>query len=249
MRVDLAPCIILHRRAYRDTSLIVEAFSREHGRIGLLARGARRPRARWAGLLEPLGGLRLSWSGRGDLKTLTQAEAAGRGPELAGDALYAGFYVAELTLRTTARLDPHPGLFDHVARTLARLGQGEALAPVLRAFERDLLAELGYGLMLEADADTGAPVQAAARYYYDPQAGIRGADGRAGAQELEISGDSLLALAGDRLDTRSRQRDARRLLAAALAPHLGARALKSAQTLRAMRRLRDRPDGDHGDGS
>lgn len=238
MRVELAPSLILHRRAYRDTSLMLEIFSREHGRIGLIARGARRPKGRWRGLLEPLCALRLSWSGRGEMQTLTAVEPDSRSATPSGDHLYAAFYAAELVLRLTARHDPHPALFDHLRTVIASLAQEQAIAPALRGFERDLLAELGYGLLLDVETESARPVEPALDYYYHPEHGLRVSDSRAQAAEVAISGAALLALASDALHDAAHQRQARQLLTAALAPHLGGKPLRSAQTLRALKRLK-----------
>lgn len=237
MRVELEPCVILHRRAYRDTSLMLDAFSREYGRVGLIARGARRPKGRWRGVLEPLRSLRLSWSGRGDMQTLTAAESLGNTPAPRGDNLYAAFYGAELVLRLTARQDPHPDLFDSLCNLIRQLASDGQIAPPLRCFERDLLAELGYGLLLDVETDSATPVESGKIYYYHPEQGIRWADGRAQPGEQEVSGAALLALCTGDLHNAAHLRAARRMLGAALAPHLGGKPLRSAQTLRALRRL------------
>lgn len=250
MRVELQPCIILHRRAYRDTSLMLDVFSREYGRMGLVARGARRPKGRWRGVLEPLRTLRLSWSGRGEMQTLTAAESDVAAPAPRGDNLYGAFYGAELVLRLTARQDPYPHLFDRLCELITQLASGDNMAPYLRYFERDLLAELGYGVLLEAETDNGQPVHAEQAYYYQTEHGIRRADGRAEFDDIEISGACLLALANNDLHNRDHLRGAQRLLGAALAPHLGTKPLRSAQTLRALRRLQrtgvnnDEPQSD-----
>src|SRR5699024_11497775 len=106
MRVEHTPAIVLHRRPWRETSAMIEAFSRDHGRVGLIARGARRKNARWRGVLEPLAAVRLSWTGRGELYTLTGAEARST-LQLSGNRLLSGFYACELVMRLTAREDPH----------------------------------------------------------------------------------------------------------------------------------------------
>lgn len=236
MRIQLEPAFILHRRPYRDTSLLLEVFTREHGRQGLVARGARRARGRWRGVLEPLQPLRLSWSGRGEMGTLTDAEPGAR-PALHGDGLYAGFYAGELLLRLTARADPHPLLYDEFETLLDALAAGDSPAPALRLFERDLLAEIGYGMPLTRETGSGQPVQAENAYLYHPAHGLRRGE-RPAADEVAVAGAALLALdAGDLSDT-AHARAARRLLAAALAPHLGSRPLRSLQTLRALRRFR-----------
>lgn len=250
MRVELEPCVILHRRAYRDTSLMLDVFSRAHGRMGLIARGARRPKARWRGVLEPLRTLRLSWSGRGEMQTLTAAESHRAAPAPRGDNLYGAFYGAELVLRLTARQDPYPRLFDSLCELITQLASGANMAPYLRYFERDLLAELGYGILLDVETETGQPIIAAQAYSYQVEHGIRRAQGRAELDAIEIGGAALLALANNDLHNRAHQRAARRLLGAALAPHLGNKPLRSAHTLRALRRLQqtgvkyDEPSAD-----
>lgn len=238
MRVELAPSLILHRRAYRESSFLVEAFAREHGRVGLVARGARRAKARWRGLLEPLQPVRLSWSGRGELHTLTGAEPGNGAMRLSGENLYAGFYAGELTIRLTARDDPHPALFDSFAHLLQILSAGTDPAAPIRRFECDLLAAIGYALPLTRESASGAAVVADRDYLYHPEEGLRRADGPPAGGETPVSGDVLLGLAGDdSLDSPERTAGARRLLKAALAPHLGRRPLQTTETLRAMRRL------------
>jgi DNA repair protein RecO (recombination protein O) len=113
MRVNLQPAYILHSRPYRDSSVILEVFTPEHGRISALARGARRKSrgGSAAALLQLFTPLLLSFSGRGELKTLTAREAAGTAVSLRGDRLYSGLYVNELLVRLLHRYDPHPQLF------------------------------------------------------------------------------------------------------------------------------------------
>lgn len=236
MRAELCPTLILHRRPWRDTSLIIEAFSRDHGRIGLIAKGARRPTARWRGLLEPLAALQLSWSGRGELYALTGAEG-GRRHGLAGNALLAGFYASELVMRLTARDDPHQRLYDSLLAMLEALDMGAPAVVALRFFERDLLDELGYGVPLEATSDAGEPVSADERYRYHPDTGLRVAQGRAAPNEIEIGGRALLGLTHGRFAHRDDVREARALMQAAIAPYLGDRPLKSVQTLQAMQQF------------
>lgn len=239
MRVELAPALILHRRSYRESSLLLEALTRSHGRIGVVARGARSGRARWRGLLEPLQPMRLSWSGRGELYTLTGAEPGNCSASLAGDNLYAGFYAGELTMRLTARDDPHPELFDAFSALLETLAAGAPPGAPVRLFECRLLAAIGYGLPLTRESGTGDPVHANQQYLYHPQAGLRIADGPPHPAEVPVGGDVLLALAGGELHGAAQGKSARRLLKVALAAHLGGRPLKTTTTLRAMRRMQN----------
>lgn len=237
MRVDLTPALILHRRAWRDTSFLIEAFSREHGRIGLIAKGARRPKARWRGLLEPLASLQLAWSGRGELYTLTDVEARRR-YSLAGQSLMAGFYASELVLRLMARDDPHALLYDSLEALLDALDAGAPAIVALRFFERDLLDAVGYGVPLEATTDTGEAVVAGADYLYHPEAGLRRAARRPDTDEMTIAGRALLGLVHGRFEHRDDVRAARDLMQAAIAPYLGSRPLKSVQTLQAMQQFK-----------
>jgi len=148
-RADHEPGFVLHTYAYKETSLIVEAFTRRFGRVALLARGARRPRSAMRGVLLAFHPLRLGWSGSGELATLMAAEWGGALQPLAGRGLMCGFYLNELLLRLLPREDAHEELFDAYAEALSRLSAGEVLSAVLRSFEKRLLAELGYAPIFE----------------------------------------------------------------------------------------------------
>lgn len=234
MRITQQPGYVLHSRAWRETSLLLEAFTRDHGRVGLVARGVRGARSRLPrSALEPLQALHLDWSGRGELQALTAVEAAGNTPGLHGDALLSGMYVNELLVRLTARNDPHPGLFERYASLLAELAGAPSLAWRLRCFERDLLAAIGYALQMEVDADTGAPIDSACDYDYFPEHGAvaAGAHSAGAYSTTRVRGSALLALA------RGTQPDAadlaalRRLMRALIGVHVGAGGLQSWRVL------------------
>ena len=199
MRVEQQPAYLLHARAYRETSLLLEAFTRDHGRVGLVARGVRRERSRWPrGVLQPLQPLLLGWVAQGELGTLTAVDAASTPLPLRGDDLVAAMYVNELVLRLSQRADAHPRAFAMYAQCLARLGEGSDTAWSLRRFERDLLGELGYGLALGMDAH-GEPIEAGAEYLYDPDAGALPWHG--GSRFTRVAGAALLALDRDEKPT------------------------------------------------
>ena len=192
MRIEDEPAFILHTRAWRETSLLIEAFSRHHGRVGLVARGVRGAKSRFArASLQPLQPLLLGWSARGELGTLTSAEQTGSPWRLSGDALFAGMYVNELVLRVSSRNDPHPDAFAAYTECLARLAENDDIAWTLRRFERDLLADLGYALMLTHTAD-GAPVEPGVSYAYIVDAGP--VAWREDSGFVRIAGSALLAL-------------------------------------------------------
>jgi recombinational DNA repair protein (RecF pathway) len=147
LRRDDQPAFVLHTYPYRETSVIVEAFTAEYGRVAVVARGARRPRSDLRGVLQAFQPLLLSWSGQAELKTLVKAEWRGGLPRIGGSALLCGFYLNELLLKLLAREDPHPRVYASYEAALAELAAGSEEAPVLRRFELLLLAELGYALL------------------------------------------------------------------------------------------------------
>lgn len=195
MRIDQQPAFLLHTRPYRETSLLLEAFTREYGRVGLVARGVRRERSRMPrGVLQPLQPLLLGWVARGELGTLTAAEAASAPLGLAGDALLAAMYVNELVLRLVGRNDAHAAAFGAYVQCVARLGEGESIAWTLRRFERDLLSDIGYAIV-RGGAAAEAPLDAGSCYAYDPDVGLVEVEGPAG--RMSISGTALIALERD----------------------------------------------------
>lgn len=238
LRIALQPGFVLHARPYRETSLLLEAFSADHGRIGLVARGARGARSQATrALLQPGRALLLSWQARGELGMLVSAEPApgSAPPRYPGEALMTVLYVNELLVRLLQRDDPHPELFARYGELLQALGQGEADAWTLRCFERDLLDDLGWGLSLQADV-RGLAIDPGARYRYDadagavPLTGVRERDGEG------LSGAALLALAGAERPDAPRLGEIRRLLRAQLLLRLGGREPEAWRMARELRR-------------
>ncbi|MBI3772680.1 MAG: DNA repair protein RecO [Gammaproteobacteria bacterium] len=228
---------ILHRRPYRDTSHILDVFTEEHGRLGLVARGGR-GRREWQGLLQPFVPLLLSWSGRGELATLTAIESAGAAHSLAGTPLLCGFYLNELLLRLLQRFDPHAQLFNVYATTLSVLARvnenpGE-IEWGLRIFERDLLQELGYGLVLDHDVETGDPIQETETYRYVLGHGPVWCESDLveHAADAMLHGHSLLALHQGQCHDPGSLREVKRLMRAAIDQQLAGRPLHSRRLLR-----------------
>lgn len=225
-RISLQQAYVLHRKPYRDTSLLLEAFSLEYGRIGLVARGARSRSSSLQALLQPFQPLLLSWSGRGELHTLTAAEADGTVMRPNGDALINGFYVNELLMRLLPRDDPHPELYVSYCRTLSRLSHGDDQEWNLRLFERDLLQELGYGLELTHESGSAHPLRPEGRYCYHAEHGPQAAEDEV-SDCLAMSGATLLALASGEPGGEQCRREAKRLMRAILGHYLGPRPLAS----------------------
>ncbi|MEO6227578.1 MAG: DNA repair protein RecO [Thermomonas sp.] len=232
------PAFVLHARPWRETSLLVEVLSAEHGRIGLLARGVQGPKRHvLRAALQPLQSIRFDAVQRGELAQLTTAEAVDAAPLLRGDATMAGFYLNELCLRLAPRQDPQPELHAAYAVTRERLGQHEPLAWTLRRFERDLLDALGVGFALDADGD-GSPLDPAARYLLDPEHGPRRAFNDRGQQRnAAATGRGLLALAADAMPGREDLASLRLPLRSLLLHYLDGRGLKSWDMLGDLGRL------------
>lgn len=240
MRIDDEPAFVLHARAWRETSLLVEVLTEQHGRVGVLARGVSSPRSQaLRAALQPLQWIRFSAVQRGELAQLRQAEALDAAPRLTGEAMLAGFYVNELLLRLAPRQDPVPELYEAYGLVRQRLRQGEALAWTLRRFERDLLEALGFGFDLGHGSD-GQPIDPAARYELDPLEGPtrllseRGVDARRGT----ATGSALLALGADEVPGNDDLASLRRAMRAVLLHHLGGRGLKSWEMLEDLARRR-----------
>jgi DNA repair protein RecO (recombination protein O) len=220
---------VLHSYPYKESSLIVEAFTRRHGRVGLLARGARRPRSAMRGVLLAFHPLRMTWSASAELGTLQSVEWGGGQGTLAGIALMCGFYVNELLMRLLPREDPHENLFDAYAGALESLSLEKDQAPVLRSFERRLLGELGYAPLLDREAASGAPIEPAKQYAYEPEHGP--VETRRSNGDSVISGRTLLDMAADNYGSARTREQARRLMRTLIADRLGGQELHTRAVL------------------
>ena len=237
LRRDDEPAFVLHTYAYRETSVIVEAFTSGHGRVAMVARGAKRPRSELRGLLQGFQPLLLSWFGQQELKTLVRAEWRGGLPLVGGSALVCGFYLNELLLKLLPREDPHPRLFASYETALGDLAAGHEQAPVLRRFELTLLAELGYALPLVREADTDGPVDPAARYHYAFDRGPRRALPEPGVRLPLVRGATLLALADGNYGDADTAAEAKRLMREVLDHYLERRGVESRRVVQDLQAL------------
>jgi DNA repair protein RecO (recombination protein O) len=224
---------VLHTYPYKETSLIVEAFTRAYGRVALLARGARRPRSAMRGVLLSFHPLRLGWSGSSEMGNLISAEWSGALQALSGRGLMCGFYLNELLLRLLPRDDAHETLFDIYGDSLRRLAEGEAQPSVLRGFEKRLLSELGYAPLLEREALSGAPIEASRRYVYEPDRGPVATSGSMN-NDFVVSGQTLLDLAADEYSRPETREEARMLLRSLIGQRLHGQVLHTRSVLREL---------------
>ncbi len=230
MRVQQQPAFVLHHSHYGETSLLVEAFTRNFGRIGLVAKGARRQRSVLRATLAPFQPVLLAWSGRGELATLTGAEPAAAGIDLYGEQSYCGLYLNELLMRLLHRHDAHENLFDAYELSLRRLQIADATEIALRLFEKHLLQELGYGLVLGCEVSGNSPIAADAEYDYIPDRGPVPAC--SAAEGIRVKGASLLALAQENFPDPAAPHEAKLLMRACISRHLGNRPLHSRSLFR-----------------
>jgi DNA repair protein RecO (recombination protein O) len=251
---------VLHTYPYKETSLILQVWTEKHGRMGLVAKGARRPRSPSRAVLVPFQPLALEWFGRGELRTLKAAEPAAPATPLAGQSLLSAFYLNELLLKLTTRDDPHEGLFaayDEAIGALREISRrppapraareaaeptpvfGPALEPVLRRFELRLLQELGYALELAREAGTRAPIEAQRDYWYvlerGPVAAPEGQETPGNAVRLQ--GLTLLELDRGRLEDAATIAQAKSLMRLLINHSLNGQQLATRTMVRDLQRM------------
>jgi DNA repair protein RecO (recombination protein O) len=235
-RVAGEAALVLHARPYRETSAIVSLLTSSHGRVPVVARGVRASKR--GNVLQPFNRVRVSWSGRGSLYTLSSCELT-RHAWLTGNALAAGFYVLELISRLLPERASAPEIFVGACWAIEHLEAGEPPADVvLRVFEKRLLEELGYGLDFSRDADSGEPIRADGEYLLHPDTGFVAAapSGDNSAGTNTYSGAVLIDIAADAYTSRATRLAARKIFRRALAVLLGDRPLASRGLLERERR-------------
>ena len=235
-RIQDELAFVLHSYPFRETSLVLEVFSRQHGRVPLVARGARRPRSALRGLLMSFQPLALSWFGKHELRTLHSAEWQGGQPQLQGTALLCGFYLNELLLNLMARDDPHENLFDYYQQTMQRLAQESDHAFTLRCFEKHMLQELGYALQLETEAVSGKPIDPAQTYRYILELGAVPETDDA-TQGMPITGKTLLDMAADDYRDANSARQSKQLIRMLLDHYLAGKTLHTRELMRDLQKL------------
>ena len=234
-RQDHQLVYVLHTFPFKETSLVVELFSRHYGRIAAIAKGARRPRAAMRGMLQSFQPLVATWSGKTELRTLHAVDWRGGLHVLRGQAMICGFYLNELMLRLLPREDPHEALFDHYEAALGALAGGEAQSAVLRKFEIRLLREIGYALPLEHEAGTNRPLDPDTNYYYIAE---EGPVHKSGAQTgVQLSGKTLLNMGREDYSDALTIQQSKQLMRMLVAYYLGEKPLHTRQLLIDLQQL------------
>ena len=234
--MDSRPAYVLHTYPYRETSLIVEAYVSDHGRLPLMARGARRPKSSVRGVLLPFQPLLVSWTGKRELRTLTRAEWRGGYAPLRGQPLICGFYLNELLLKLLPRDDPHEELFEIYENTLEALAAGADPPALLRRFEIALLRELGYAVVLDRDVELDEPVARERSYVYVVERGPV-SDVSTARNGVELSGQTLIDMQSGSFASAATQQESKALMRALINHYLGNQVLHTRQLLRDLQEL------------
>ena len=237
-RIDHQPGFVLHSYAWRETSLVVEAFTREFGRVAVVARGAKRPTSQFRGLLSPFNPIALSWSGRNEIKTLVRAEWLGGMQPLRGDALLAAFYANELLVRLLARGDAHPQTFGSYVQLLQSLTRHARHDAALRTFELDLLQDIGYEVPLDRCIE-GGEIDVRAQYVFAGGQGARRVDVNV-VRESDggaVSGGTLIAMAARNFEHPQVVAESKTLLRQVIRYHLDGKPLNTRRILQDLRKL------------
>lgn len=233
---DAQSAFILHSYPFRETSLIVEIYSRDHGRVAMVARGARRPKSSLRGILLSFQPLLLSWTGKRELRTLIRAEWQGGYAPLRGQSLICGFYLNELLLKLLPRDDSHEQLFTIYEGTLAALGEGVDPFALLRRFELALLRELGYAVILDRDVERDEPVARERSYVYIVERGPVGGHSTP-RNGVELSGQTLIDMQSGLFTSAVTQQQSKALMRALINHYLGNQVLHTRQLMRDLQEL------------
>ena len=234
MRVHEQPAYILHHRPFRDTSQIIDVLTRDYGRLSLMSRGSRGAKSRLKSVLQPFNSLLISWSGKGELPTLTSAEPILSSVlSLTGKALPSAFYINELLVNLLHKHDVHERVFYLYESVIKLLADKNEIEPVLRLFEKQLLEELGFGLNLSVQAETGLPIISEDTYAYYLEHGPVNVAAIHDEQFItKLPGSSLLALDQNKLDSDQALKDAKRLMRSILNYYLQGKPIKSRELFR-----------------
>ncbi|WP_423910342.1 DNA repair protein RecO [Candidatus Spongiihabitans sp.] len=242
MKVNQQSGYILHRQSYRESSLLVQIFTRNFGRLTLIAKGCRTKKYQVQGLFLPFKPLLLSWTGKGDLPILTSIEQIGFCPQLDASRVACGYYINELILKLLHRHDPHELLYDKYDKSIFQLTDKKNPNSVLRVFEKYLLQEIGFGLVLDHDAESGETIAEEHSYQYVPQKGPIATNKEQGDI---ISGSTLIALQNEEFNSAQDRSQARRLTRLLIDIQLNGKELRSRRVMREMKHYREQISNEY----
>ena len=240
-RVADEPAFVLHSIPYKETSLILDVFTRQHGRMALIAKGAKRPHSVLRPVLQRFQPLLVSWSGKSELRTLTKSEWVGGTPTLVGDALLCGFYLNELLVKFLAREDEYETLYDHYTQTISALAEMDTesgrLEQILRPFELALLQETGYAAALDYCVDSNAAPIEDEKYIYQPERGVRPWQPDDPGHWPVLTGRTLLQMASGDFSDPETLLESKQLMRFLLSLHLQDQVLTTRQILIDLKKI------------
>lgn len=240
MKVEQQPGYILHRRSYRESSLLIEIFTPDFGRLVLIAKGCRREKSRVRGLFLPFKPLLLSWTGKGELPILTSIEQTEFCPQLNAPSVVCGYYINELILKLLHRHDPHKLLYDRYQQSIFELFDNKKPHSTLRIFEKYLLQEIGFGLVLDHDVESGEIIVEEQNYQYFPRKGPVATHAVNSEHGYIIAGSTLIALRKEEFASEQEQFQAQRLTRLLIDTQLNGKELRSRRVMWEMKRYKER---------
>jgi DNA repair protein RecO (recombination protein O) len=226
----LSPAYVLHHRSFSDSSLLIDFFTLQSGRVTCVAKGVKGGKSNKSAILQPFIPLMMTFSGRGEVKTLNQCEAADKPFQLSGNRLFTAFYVNELLLKSLPKNEAFETVFSHYSTLIAHISDPEShFEETLRLFEKHLLEMLGYGLLLQCDADNGSVIEFSKKYRYIFDKGpVEASELQVNLDQLPlISGETLLAIASGSLENQSQLRESKLLMRYLIKELLGGYIFKS----------------------
>lgn len=226
-RVALQPAYVLHTRPFQNSSLLIDFFTYDYGRVRAIARGARREKSRYRSLLQLFQPLLLSFSGRGEVKTVSGVETGMAAISLHNERLFSGLYLNELLTRLLQDHEEHTQLYKHYQQALLALQGADSMQMILRRFEMNLLGELGYGINLQEEIGSHAPIEPEQLYRFNPDIGFERWEDDADSDNRLFRGSHLIDLRNLQWSDSESAQSAKRLLRLALATHLGDKPLAS----------------------
>ena len=233
MRIESERGYVLHQRPYRESSLLVDLFTLNYGRVRCIAKGFRKPNKKGISrALFPYTEYQFNWQGRGELKTLSRADVSEAPVFLQQESSFVGLYINEILYRLLHEQDAHQALYEDYCQLMIRLAQSGVDEKVLRGFEMTLLDELGYGLVLDIDSEKGTPVLAEHFYDYIPEQGLQEVTPGATSKNACLRGADIIAIYQGDYSQLTTVRAAKRLTRSIIDFYLDGRQLHSRELYR-----------------
>ena len=232
--IEQEPAYLLHHRPYSETSQIINLFTQKYGRVDLIAKGSKRPKSKFKSFLQPFLPIRVSWSGRSQLKTLREIEVTGVYIEkIKGKHLMSAFYLNELILSFLTVADPYPDLFTDYSSAITELSDASNIEIALRKFELSMLSEIGYAINFDTEAMSSKNIQKEERYIFYPEQGFRLVNDSSNTKII-IKGSEIKAIKNQDFSSPNTLKAAKKILRLAIDHHLDGKELNSKKVFQSI---------------